>query len=201
MTAAINLNSYSYLLRLGILERIKVIPPFNGCAKIASTPARPIQAEHLPYFGSYFLKDELSGDGDENHAEPRFVNRLHVGYSYIIQNNNDEEAAEKLDLAYWSFMKLLHDPAWHLVTLPSGDVIRLESITNITRDENLKGNMQGNETPVAELTVEVTYLYRIGFEPIVDDAFEALHMTIPPAPDKTDPDAVQQITVLLNLPQ
>ena len=110
MTAALNLNSYSYLLRLGILERVKLIPPFNGCAKFASTPARPIQAEHLPYFGSYFLKDELSGDGDENHAEPRFVNNLHVGYSYIIQNNQDEEAAEKLDFAYWSFMKMLHDP-------------------------------------------------------------------------------------------
>ena len=85
--------------------------------------------------------------------------------------------------------------------MPSGDVVRIESITNITRDENLKGAMLQNETPVAELTVEVTYLYRVSFEPIVDDVFELLHMTIPPAPDKLDPDAVQQITVLLNLPQ
>lgn len=197
MTATLNLNSYSFLLRLAMLERVKLVPPFNGCARFATTPARIIQLEHLPYLGCYFLRDSLGPDGDANAGEPRFTNRLHVGYSYIIQNNNDEQAAENLDTAYWSFMKLLHDPAWHFFTVPGGEVM-LESITDIVRDENLKGTLQ-NETPVAELTIELTYQYRMGFEPIIDDAFDVFHSTASLA--GTDPAEVRPITILLNLPQ
>jgi hypothetical protein len=183
MTAAINVNSYSYLLRLGILQRMKMIPPFSGCARFATTPAKIIQAEHLPYLGVYFLRDSLSDDGDGNAAEPRFTNRLHVGCSYIIQNNNDEQCAENIDTAYWSFMKLLHDPLWHKFELASGDFVRIESIADIVRDENLKGTLQ-NGTPIGELTIEVTYLYRINFDPIVTDVFEIMHMrTIYPWPE------------------
>jgi hypothetical protein len=183
MTATINVNSYSYLLRLGLLGRMKLVPPFSGCARFATTPAKIIQPEHLPYLGVYFLRDSLSDDGDANVAEPKFVNRLHIGCSYIIQNNDDELCAENVDTAYWSFMKLLHDPAWHLFEQPSGDVVRIESISDIVRDENLKGTLQ-NGTPIGELTIEVTYLYRIQFDPIVTDLFEIFHMrTIYPWPE------------------
>ena len=183
MTAAINVNSYSYLLRHGILQRMKMVPPFTGCARFATTPAKIIQAEHLPYLGVYFLRDSLGPDGDANVGEPRFVNSMHIGCSYIIQNNDDEQCAENLDTAYWSFMKLLHDPAWHLFELASEHVIRIEALPDIVRDENLKGNLQ-NGTPIGELTIEATYFYRINFDPIVTDLFEIFHMrTIYPWPE------------------
>jgi hypothetical protein len=110
MTAAVNVNSYSYLIQLGWMSRIKMIPPFNTAAKFGLSTARITQAEHIPYVGVFFVSDKFAPDGDPNHAEPRFVHSLDLGFSYIVQNNDPEQAQELLD-ARWSMMKLLHDPA------------------------------------------------------------------------------------------
>jgi hypothetical protein len=197
MNAPINVYSYSHLLRLAMLERIKTIPPFDACARFARTPARPIQMEHLPFFAAYFMKDDLGPDGDFNIGEARFDNRLHVGYSYFVQNNDDEIAEDHLDAGYWSIMKMLHAPLWQQYPMPDGQVLLIEGVREGTRDHNLKAQLI-NETPVAELTLELTYSYRMYFEPLIEDRFEELEMRTviwPPDPTRVPPEIVLGITL------
>jgi hypothetical protein len=170
----VNVNSYSHLIRLSLLERMKLVPPFDTVAAYGRSKARIIQAEHIPFLGVYFLGDTLSSDGDANHAEPRFDVELKLGFSYIVQNNDPELAEDFLDAAYWSFMTMLHDPEWH--RFPDG--IRIESVTGGIRQPTNYGNIGNNpnETPIAELPMEMTYFYRIYFEPIPTDLFESIHV-------------------------
>lgn len=168
-------HSYSYYIHIGVLDRLKLVPPFSACARFALTPARPIQAEHLPFLGVYFGGDGLAPDGDPNHAEPRFENELKLHFSYFVQNNNDVEAYAALDAGYWSIMKLLHDAEWKKFELQNGKVITLEAINGGSRELNLNGRLHENETPVGELQLELTYFYRTSFPPIVNDLFEVMH--------------------------
>jgi hypothetical protein len=177
MTAAVNVNSYSYLIQLGWLARLKMIPPFNSAAKFGLSTAKPTQAEHIPYLGVYFVSEKFSSDGDANHAEPRFVHTLDLGFSYIIQNNEPDVAQEMLDAAHWSFMKLLHDPAWHTFDY-AGEPVRIEAVTGGNHSRHYGTPGRDNETPVAEMRQEMTYTYRSSFEPIVTDVFEVMHETV-----------------------
>src|SRR5262245_45847506 len=118
MTAPVFVNSYSILIRNGLLARAKIVPPFNTCARYGRSIAKVIQAEHVPYLGIYFVKESMDSDGDSNHAEPRFLHKLRLGLSYLIQNNDPDEAEDIIDAGHWALMKLLHDPAWP--TCPHG---------------------------------------------------------------------------------
>lgn len=203
MTVAINVNSWSHIIKLGWLERMKVIPPFVSCKKFARSNAKPTQPEHIPFLGVYFIEEALTPDGDMNVANPRFDAELNLGVSYVIRNNDEDAAEDLLDVAYWSFMKLLHDPRWHY--FPDATT-RIEGVQGgkITRhygnlaEQGARG--QFAETPYAELRMEMTYFHRFGFEPLTPDAFEIYHSTtaiVPPG----DPNAVKPIILELNLPQ
>lgn len=192
-------HSFSYYIHVGVLDRLKLVVPFNACQRFALTPARPIQAEHLPFLGVYFGGDGLSPDGDANVTEPRFENELKLHFSYFVQNNNDAEAYAALDAGYWSIMKTLHDAAWKQFELQSGKIVVLESINGGSRELNLNGRLHENETPVGELQLELTYFYRMQFSPIVTDLFEVFHeKVVYPWPD--DPQR-QSIIVEWVLPQ
>jgi hypothetical protein len=190
-----NVNSDSYFIRRGWLARLQLIPPFNTAAKVTRTNARPTQVEHIPFLGCYFMTEQGGPDGDPNVAEPRFVNTLKLGFSWIILNNDSDAAEDKLDQAHWAFMKLLHDPAWK--DFDNG--IRVEAITEFSRDMEFGSMAHNNETPIAELRMEITLVHRTTFAPIIDDAFDVFHMTTSQAGD--DPAAVKPVITVLNLPQ
>jgi len=191
----LNVNSDSYFIRRGWLERLKLIPPFNGAAKVTRTNARPTQVEHIPFLGCYFMTEQGGPDGDPNAGAPRFVNTLKLGFSWIILNNDPEAAEDKLDQAHWAFMKLLHDPAWH--DFDNG--IEVEAITEFSRDTEYGNLAHNNETPIAELRMEITLVHRTYFNPIIDDAFDVFHMTTSQA--GVDPAEVKPVITILNLPQ
>src|SRR5262245_36026123 len=174
MTAPVFVNSYSILIRNGLLARAKIVPPFNTCARYGRSIAKVIKPEHVLYLGIYFVKESMDSDGDSNHAEPRFLHKLRLGFSYLIQNNDPDEAEDIIDAGHWSLMKLLHDPAWH--TFPNG--VRIESVNSGERTHHY-GNISGNgpnETPVAEMRMELEFRYRSYFEPIITDVFETMHV-------------------------
>ena len=183
MTAVIRSHSYSLLIRNGVLARLKLVPPFDGCAAYGRSRARVIQAEHVPYLGCYMVEENLSPHGDANHAEPRFTHKLVLGFSYIIQNNDADLAEDQLDAGHWSVMKLLHDPKWHTFDYVDEDV-RIESITGGSR-HHLFGNISPqNETPIAEMRMEMTFTYETYFDPMISDVFRTMHMkTVYPWPD------------------
>ena len=47
MTGIVNINSYSHLIMLGWLARVKLIPPFSNCAKFARSNY-PKRQDSLP---------------------------------------------------------------------------------------------------------------------------------------------------------
>jgi len=174
--ADITVQSYSMLIRDGLLARAKLVPPFTTCAKFGRSVAKVIQPENIPYLGLYFVDEVLSPDGDANHAEPRFLHALKLGFSYLVQNNDPDDAEDILDAAHWSLMKLLHDPKWH--TFPSGALI--ESIVGGKRSHHfgtIGGSGGPNETPVAEMRMELDIRHRTFFEPLITDTFNTMHVT------------------------
>jgi hypothetical protein len=179
---AFDVNSYSYLIQTGWLDRLKLTPPFIGAARFARSRARAIMPEHIPLVGCYFMQEELGSDGDAAVAEPRFVHKLRLAFSYIIQDNDTEEVEDMLDAGHWAVMCLLHDPHWH--TFPTG--ARLEGVVGGNRTHHF-GNLGGNqnETPIAEMRMELEFTHRTSFEPIVSDIFQTFHMEtqiVPPYP-------------------
>jgi len=204
MTApVVNVNSFGHLIKLQWLNRMRVIPPFSGCRKFARSNAKPTQLEHIPFLGAYFIEENLSPDGDDNLTVPGFEAELVLGFSYIIRNNDPDVAEDMLDAAYWSFMKLLHDPAW--AEMPDRSV-RIEGIRGgkISRhygnlsEQGARG--QFAEDAFAEVRMEMTYFHRFFFEPLTPDAFELYHSTVAVYPPG-DPDATKPIILELNLPQ
>jgi hypothetical protein len=201
VTVAVNVNSFGHLIKLGWLARMKTIPPFSACNKFARSNARPTQPEHIPFLGVYFVEESLTSDGEDNQAAPGFDSELHIGFSYVIRNNLEDEAEDLLDAGYWSFMKLLHDGRW--AEFPDRTV-RVEGIRGgkISRhygnlaEQGARG--QFAETPYAELRMEMTYFHRFYFEPITPDPFAVYHSETLVDPD---PDAVKKIILELNLPQ
>src|SRR5215831_7581748 len=120
--------SYSFIIRDGILERIKQMPMFQNIAKFGTTKMGRVQLEDIPFFGCYLISEKLTPDGDANAGEARFVHALKLGFSVIIQNNNEEAAEASLDTAHWALMNYLTHPDWHRFDVPGFPRIHIESV-------------------------------------------------------------------------
>ena len=181
MTVAVNVNSEAHLIKLAMLSRLQYIPPFAGqVVRFARSRARAIQPEHVPFIGCYLVEEGLTPDGDPNAAQPRFTNRITLGISYIVQDNDPDEAEELLDRGFQSVMNLLHDPRWQY--FPNDQVI-VEAITGGNRTHHF-GNLGGNqnELPIAEMRMELNFTYRTFYDPLITDIFKVFHMETVPGP-------------------
>jgi hypothetical protein len=185
MNVRTDINSYSHIIQLGMLDRMRLIAPFIGAARFARSRARAIRPEHIPLVGCYLMEEGLGPDGEPAVGEPRFRHRLTLAFSYIIQDNDTDEIEDMLDVGHWAVMGLLHDPNWHHFPALS-DRVRIEGITGGNRSHHF-GNLGANqnETPIAEMRMELYLTYCSSFEPYVSDIFETFHMEtsrVPPYP-------------------
>jgi hypothetical protein len=172
-------HSYSLIIKNEILARLKLVPTFASIKKFATSPMRQIQAEHIPYLGCYLLEELLEPDGDGNAGEPRFTHAVKIGFTVVIENNNPDVAEQNLDAAHWAIMNLLHDPRWHVFKMPPPfKPVRIESITKGTRKHIYGNASKDNETPVAELQMDLTYRHRTRFEPIITDTLDSIHEVV-----------------------
>ena len=74
-----------------------------------------MQPEKIPFFGIYFINEDLLPDGDINAGEPRFRLQVLYGFSIIIQNNDAAAAENTLDDAYVLLTNgLFTDPSLYL---------------------------------------------------------------------------------------
>lgn len=197
----ISVHGWSHAIEVGLLGRMKAIPPFINAAKFVSSNVRPTQPEHIPFVGVYFMDETLAPLGDLEIGEAKFIAHTKFGISYIIQNNDSDMAAAILSAAYWSFMKMFHFPEWHLFPYPHPQYpdrkMWVDGVSAISHDR-LYGNLN-NETPIAEMQIEITYKHGFDFEPVPLDKFELFHMETWPWP--AQPGEVKPIITEWTLPQ
>jgi hypothetical protein len=189
-------NSYTFLIRDEMIARIKGLGFFKNVARWGRTKMKAVQEPHLPYFGCYFIQEDLRGDGDINAGEPRFYHEAKYGFSYMIKHIDDEIAENQLDSAYWALMNgLLTPQQWQRF---SNDV-QIEGVLRVKRLNVFGNSALNNETPVAELQVEYTVTYRSAFEPVVEDVLEKVHVTVA-YPWPYDPNAEEPFIAEYDLP-
>ena len=187
-----DVHSYSFIIRDGLLQRIKAIPTFQTIKRFATTKALRIQPEHLPFFGCYIMDEQLRPDGDADAGEPRFVCEVKLGFSVMLANTDDAVAENNLDTAYWTLMNLLTYQGWHKFPMPAPfPPVEIEGVQRGVRTHHFGNVGINNETPVAELRLDLTFRHRVMFEPIVPDLLERINVTVafpwPYEPGSQDP--------------
>jgi len=188
-------RSYPILVRDGILDRIKLMP-FFSTFKFGKTTAIPIQAPSLPFCGVYLLQEQGTPDGDANVGEVRFRTVARIGIGVIVLNNDSEAAEYQLDAANQTLTGLFADH-----TLYDNDVFKIQAFTSVTRQHNFGSMLKDNETPIAELRLEIACdLGTITYPPYVPDDLEIIHVeTVFPVGG--DASRVQQVKTQYDLEQ
>jgi hypothetical protein len=171
-------HSFSYYLKLAWLNRLKLIPPFNGCARYSRSKMLTIQAEHIPYLGVYLVEESFEYIGDADHGEPRWYAITTLGFSYIVQNNEPDAAEDILDSAHWQLMRMFHDPRWqYFIGETANAPYKVESVPGGSHHREYGTLMNNtNATPYAEMRMELQFKHGFDFEPIISDVFNRFHM-------------------------
>jgi hypothetical protein len=181
-------NSYTILIRDGLLARVRSLPQFTTIARFGRSRARTIQPEHIPYLGIYLIEEQLGQDGVANSGIPHFLHTVRLGFSYIIFNNDPDESEDFLDQGHWALMNgIMQRPRWQIFD----NDVRIEAITKGSRKHVYGNSGLNNEKPTAEMQMELTICYRSFFEPIIPDSFDVWHVEGLRAGE--DPEQVQRI--------
>ena len=139
----------------------------------------------------------MTPDGDANVGEVRFRTVARIGIGVIIQNNDTAAAEYKLDAASQVLMTGLF--ADH--TLYDNDVFKIQAFSAGTRQHNFGSMLKDNETPIAELRLEISCdLGTITYPPYVPDDLEIIHVETA-FPLEGDTSKVQQVKTQYDLEQ
>jgi len=194
-----DIHSYSLIIKEGIFARIKQLPIFESVKRFASSPMRQIQPEHIPYLGCYLSDEQMLPDGDPNAAEPRFIHNVKVSFSVVIQNNIPDAAEENLDAAHWAIMNYLTRQDWHRFPMPKPfPPVEIEGIAKGSRQHIFGNATKDNETPYAELRMDLTVKHRTSFRPVITDDLDSIHVLVA-YPWPYDPNAEEPFLVVYDL--
>ena len=165
-------TSYPILVRDGIFDRIENMSFFSEFT-FGKTSDVHIQQESLPYCGVYLLQEQMAPDGDANVGEVRFRTTARFGFSIIIRNNDSEKAEILLDKASQIIMIGLFSDH----TLYDNDKFKIQAFSSGTRQHVFGAIGKNQETPVAELRMEMSCdLGVISYPPYVPDDLEVIHV-------------------------
>lgn len=168
-------RSYAMLVRDGELARLKALPFFANWTFRKSRQFQ-LQPDLFPYCCVYFSNEDLTPDGDANVGEPRARAIVQLNHSIVIKNNDPDRAEDRLDDAYQAIMNgLLTDP-----TFFDNDQFKIQAFIRGKRSHSYgNAGRQDNETPFAEMKLELTYdLGHLSWEPDVRDMFETAHVEV-----------------------
>jgi hypothetical protein len=196
-------QSHSWYIREGILERLKTIPIFSTVKTFARNRGKgPIQNELLPFLACYFVDEPFGPDGDINAGEPGFQHRLKLGFSVILQSNNNDGLEQNLDMAHWAIMNYLTRQDWWRFPMPPPyPPTMIEGVERGYRKHVFGNAGLNNETPIGELQMELTFVHRTYFNPLVTDNFLNMHVTVVAGKWPYDPDAGDSFPIVYNIPQ
>jgi hypothetical protein len=143
-----------------------------------NTPALQVQPGDLPMLGIYILRERRVQDSHANHAEPRFLHELTLGFSGAIWAETDDQ--NKL-LELEELMSELDE-----ILLTDSTFVRLtEGVTEMDRQGQYA---KVGETTLFEIRVEMKIPFRSYFPPRVDDMLERVVVDTQ-YPDKEHADA------------
>ena len=203
MTATddIAINSYSLFIRDAMLDRIQHMPFFADFARFGRSRRLQVQPENIPYVGVYLVDETMVPDGDYNAGDIRFIHALRVGFSVVIFNNDEDDAEDQLDAAFWAIMNgLLCDST--LTNLLDTDIpgnAVIEGFSRGTRRHVYGVSGGSSEQPIGELQMDLTCVLRTRWAPTIVDDLEAVHVTtVYPWPRTADggpaPDRVEVVS-------
>jgi hypothetical protein len=180
-TPTVGVNSYALLIRDMLLSRWMILPAFASVARFGRSKAKIVQGNQIPYLGVYINNEVMTPDGDANVGEQRFLHTLTIGISYLTQNNNSDLAENRMDSAHWALMNYFTQQRWDR---SKDDSVRIEACTRVTRTHSYGTMKLDQETPTAELQMEMQFTYRTRFEPVVTDDLLVWHVDVYPNNDK-----------------
>lgn len=194
-------KSVAFMVRDGIMDRIKLMPFFTGKGFTFTTnKSLQIQPQSLPLCGVYFIQETSVPEGDMNAAEPRFRTSARYGFSVLVRNNDMEAAEYTLDLAAQALMGGLFTDS----TLYNNAEFKIQGYALGARTHVFGATGLENESPFAELRWElVCDLGTIDYPPLVLDDLDIINVrtTFPIDGTEEDQSKVQQVTVEFDLPQ
>jgi hypothetical protein len=173
-------QSYSAIIRDALYAKAVTLPFFAGFTSRRCRQLQ-IQPQFIPYLGVYIVEEAMAPDGEYQTSMIRFIHSLCVGFSVIINNNDQVEGELKIDEAFWALMNgIWRDPKLTNFFSNLPDHVSISrGIEKGTRRHNF-GTAGTNETPFAELQYDAWINYGASYEPIITDDLLRMHVEIVP---------------------
>lgn len=176
--------SSSTLIREAIIERLQG-QDWLPVKAVRRQPRPQIQPNNLPAL-LVILVDELETPEDEaNTGPPRFISEVTVGISVVIGQQPPEQLDADLDdIVDRIRSHLLTDPTFVRGVDPAKDeddperYPLFEAVSKVRRGRLFP---QDGETYFAEGRLEITFLARTNYEPVIPDELEHVVITARPA--------------------
>ncbi|MGU3475644.1 hypothetical protein [Methylobacterium sp. D48H] len=176
--------SPSTLIREAIIERLTG-QDWLAVKALRRQPRPQIQPNNLPAL-LVILVDELETPEDEaNTGPPRFISEVTIGISVVIGQQPPEQLDADLDdIVDRIRSHLLTDPTFVRGVDPSKDeddperYPLFEAVSKVRRGRLFP---QEGETYFAEGRLEITFLARTNYEPVIPDVLEHVVVTARPA--------------------
>ncbi|SFT11742.1 hypothetical protein [Methylobacterium sp. yr668] len=176
--------SSSTLIREAIIERLQG-QDWLPVKAVRRQPRPQIQPNNLPAL-LVILVDELETPEDEaNTGPPRFISEVTVGISVVIGQQPPEQLDADLDdIVDRIRSHLLTDPTFVRGVDPAKDeddperYPLFEAVSKVRRGRLFP---QEGETYFAEGRLEITFLARTNYDPVIPDVLEHVVITARPA--------------------
>lgn len=149
-----------------------------------------VQPDSLPYLGVYLVDEAMTPDGDANAGCIRFSHTARIGFSVIVQNNDQDLAAKTADEAFLRIMTVLYTSPSIMNVLHNNNAehVGIESITAGRRRHIYGAAGLNNETPFLELQYEASAFFRTEWYPDPSDTLDEIDVT---TRISDDPDVLQ----------
>lgn len=192
--------TYPMLVRDRILLFIQQMPYFSSrVIKYSTNKSLQIQPEHIPFFAVYFIEETSLPEGDANVGDIRFRTTARYGMSFIVQNNDGDQAELILDAGMNAITQMFKNP--DLYNWDGGeDETKIQAFIRGARSHQFGAVGQNNELPIAELRYDLTVdLGTILYDPPVPDDFFTFHVETRYPPGEYD--GVPQVIAQYDIPQ
>jgi hypothetical protein len=192
------MSSEATLIRDAIFDRLPALAlNFN---KIRKAQIPQIQPDDLPMAAVFIAGENLTPDGDDNAGEPRFVSETTIAVSVIRGFDDPRTLSGEIDQDVDRIESgLLQDPTF----VKFGPGAMFEGVSRMNRRRLYPQGGKDGETYFAELRLEMTFVTRVDYPPIIPTPFEGVTIKArpkTPSHDANDP-SVAPVTVVINQQQ